>query len=230
MADQPTFRDRALVLGDALVVADLHLGRGAASAVEAPVPDGEDVVDRLGALVRTHDPETLVLAGDVLHAFDTVPAGVRSRLRAVETLAAETDTDLVTLEGNHDAMLGTLWDGPVADSHHLDGSTVAVHGHESPAVTADRYVIGHDHPTIEIEGRRRPCWLVGPGGPDGADLIVLPSFTRFAPGVAVNGMDAAAFQSPLVTDADALAPVVWDDEAGETLRFPPLGEFRHRLR
>jgi len=230
MAEKPLFRDRALLLGDALVVADLHLGRGAASAVEAPVPDGEDVLDRLDALVRTHDPETMVLAGDVLHAFDTVPAGVRPRLRAVETLAAETDTELVTLEGNHDAMLGTLRHGPVADSHRLDESTVVVHGHESPAVTADRYVLGHDHPTIEIEGQRRPCWLVGPGGPGGAEPVVQPSFTRFAPGVTVNGMDAAAFQSPLVTDADALAPVVWDDEAGDALRFPPLGEFRHRLR
>jgi len=34
------------------------------------------------------------------------------------------------------------------------------------------------------------------------------------------------FRSPLVTDADALRPIVRDPDGGETLRFPPLGEFR----
>jgi metallophosphoesterase superfamily enzyme len=67
---------------------------------------------------------------------------------------------------------------------------------------------------------------------------VLPAFTRLAAGVAVNDMGTDAFDSPLVTDADRLAPVVvdsptdgadGDSEAGEPLRFPPLGEFRELL-
>jgi len=231
MADAagPTLRDRAALVGETLVVADLHLGRGAASAVEVPVPDGEDVTDRLSALLAAVDPAELVLAGDVLHAFESVPKPARAGVREIGRLGDATDTEIRPVRGNHDAMLATLWDGPVVDSHRVDGETVVVHGHEAPSVDADRYVLGHDHPTIEIEGQRRPCWLVGPGGPDGADVVVLPSFTRFAPGVTVNGMTAGDFQSPLVADADALAPVVWDESAGESLRFPPLGEFRHRL-
>jgi hypothetical protein len=42
-------------------------------------------------------------------------------------------------------------------------------------------------------------------------------------------MRTADFDSPLVTDADAFRPFVWDADAQETLRFPPLGEFRDLL-
>jgi hypothetical protein len=42
-------------------------------------------------------------------------------------------------------------------------------------------------------------------------------------------MSAGDFMSPLVTDADALAPTIRDSDAEQTLEFPPLGEFRHRL-
>ena len=36
-----TFRDRALLFDDVLVLADLHVGRGVASNVELPVGDGD---------------------------------------------------------------------------------------------------------------------------------------------------------------------------------------------
>jgi hypothetical protein len=42
-------------------------------------------------------------------------------------------------------------------------------------------------------------------------------------------MRARDFQSPLVTDADALRPVVWDQGRAEALPFPPLGRFREML-
>jgi hypothetical protein len=58
---------------------------------------------------------------------------------------------------------------------------------------------------------------------------MLPAFTRLARGVAVNDLTAAEFQSPFVTDPNAVRPVVWDDDAGEALSFPPLGEFRRLL-
>lgn len=226
---EPTFRDRAVLLGETLVLADLHLGRGEATAVEVPVGDGVDVLDRLRDLLDTFDPETVVFAGDLLHAFERVPRGVERQVRALQDAVEARGAKAVAVEGNHDAMLETVWDGALVDAHRLDEATVVVHGHERPGVDAERYVLGHDHPSIEIEGQRRPCWLRGPGGPDGTELLGLPAFNRLAPGVAVNGMHARDFQSPLVVDADRLAPVVRDPDAGETLSFPPLGRFRHRL-
>jgi metallophosphoesterase superfamily enzyme len=109
----------------------------------------------------------------------------------------------------------------------LQDGTVVCHGHEQPDVGGDRYVIGHDHPVIEIEGTRRPCFLWGPEEYRGSDLLMLPSFTRLAAGVPVDRLASRGFQSPLVTDGNALQPIVADGD--EPLEFPPLGEFRSLL-
>ena len=246
------FAERAVYLPahDALVVADLHVGRGEASAVSLPLGERADLVDRLGVLLDRFGPDTVVVAGDAVPPVDRVTDRARGTLNALRDRCEASGAALELVAGNHDAALADAWDGPVREELVLNGGedsdadaagaprTVVCHGHEAPSTAADRYVIGHVHPTIEIEGDRRPCVLSGDGAYRGADLLVLPAFTRLAPGVAVNDMETGAFDSPLVTDADRLAPVVVDptstgaadgSEGGEPLRFPPLGEFRGLL-
>ncbi|WP_158057732.1 metallophosphoesterase [Halorussus halophilus] len=224
------FRDRALYLPqrDALVVADLHVGRDATSPVELSLGERADLTERLSVLLEAFDPETVVFAGDVLHAFDRVPAGVEETLRGLRAVVEESGAELVVVEGNHDSMLDGV--GITArESCSLGGGTVVVHGHERVEMEADCYVVGHDHPTIEIEGTRRPCLLYGPGAYRGADVLMLPAFNRLAPGVVVNRMSGRDFQSPLVNRVGEFCPVVWDSERSEMLSFPPLGKFRKML-
>jgi putative SbcD/Mre11-related phosphoesterase len=220
--------DRAILVGDSLVVADLHLGQGATTALDFPVGDGTDTVDRLTALLSWADPAELVIAGDVLHSFSTVPGSVRDALDAVVAAAADAGADLVLLEGNHDAMLPSAWDGELRESHWV-GDTLVCHGHEAPDGTANRYLIGHEHPVLDAAGRRRPCYLVGDGVRNGSDVVVLPAFSRLLRGVSIDRLEAEGFMSPLVGDPADLAPLVWDDDAGEVVPFPPLGAFRERL-
>ncbi|MDV7348460.1 metallophosphoesterase [Halorubrum distributum] len=237
------FAERAVYLSeaDALVVADLHVGRGEASAVSLPLGERADLVDRIGALLDRFDPATVVVAGDVVHTFDRVSDRAREALDALRDACDARGAALELVAGNHDAALADAWDGPVREELVLGGAgdreagvsdtsrTVVCHGHEAPSAAADRYVIGHVHPTIEIEGDRRPCVLRGEGTYRGADLLVLPAFTRLAPGVAVNDAVSAGLDSPLVGDAAALAPIVYDADRGEPLRFPPLGAFDRLL-
>lgn len=223
-----TLWDRAVVIEDTLVVADLHLGKGSAAGLELPIGSGTAVVERLAALLDRFDPATVVLAGDVLHAFGTVPRTVTDAFEGITAAVRGADADLILIEGNHDTMLEHVWDGDSRTSYRI-GQTVVCHGHVEPDERADRYVVGHDHPTLAVEGRRRPCYLGGDSVSRGADLVMLPAFSRLLQGVAVNDMAASDFQSPLVTDVDALHPIVWDDDATETLSFPPLGSLRHRL-
>lgn len=226
------FRDRALLIEDTLVLADLHVGRGADSGVEVPVGDGADMVERFEALLARFEPGAAVVAGDLLHSFRTVPRTVRETVDGLAAAAHEAGTRLVVTPGNHDTMLDSVWDGPTADSYRV-GDTVVCHGHVEPEGDGSdgvgRYIVGHDHPTITIEGRRRPCYLAAEGVYRGADVVLLPAFNRLLQGVEVNGMAASDFMSPLVSDADAFAPVVRDEAGDETLAFPSLGEFRHRL-
>jgi putative SbcD/Mre11-related phosphoesterase len=227
------FRDRAVYLPDedALVVADLHVGRDAASQLELPLGEREDLTRRLADLLAAFEPGELVVAGDLLHAFDRVPEGVEETVTALRRTVADAGAQLIAVEGNHDPMLASVTESlgaEVCDEYRI-GSTVVHHGHAEPEKDADRYIVGHDHPAIEIEGTRHPCLLYGPGTYRGADVLVLPAFNRLAPGTTVNGMWTADFQTPLVTDADALRPIVWDEDAKETLSFPPLGKFRPLL-
>lgn len=222
-------RDRALYLpdADALVLADLHVGRAEASAVSLPLGERADLRDRLVALVERFDPATVVFAGDVLHTFSEATARARASLDALAAACRDRGASVVPVAGNHDTMLGEVWDGRVVDEHRLPDGTLVCHGHAEPDAEAPRYVVGHDHPAIEIEGQRHPCLLYGEGVYRAGDLFVLPAFSPLAAGAVVNGMCASDFDSPLVRRASALRPAV--EEGNETLVFPPLGELRRLL-
>ncbi|WP_255191398.1 metallophosphoesterase [Natronobeatus ordinarius] len=226
-----SFVDRALYLPDAeaLVLADLHLGRAVTSAVDAPLSATADVVSRLESLLERLDPGTVVVAGDLLHSFSSLPRGVEDAVADLERAVDDAGTALVVTPGNHDAMLEAAFDGETADEYRLDDGTVVLHGHDEPTLGAQRYVIGHDHPALSVDGRKLPCLLYGPDCYRGTDVLVLPAFTRLAPGSTVNGLSGRDFLSPLVSDPDAFYPAVRDESGDETLWFPPLGECRQLL-
>jgi hypothetical protein len=223
-----TVRDRAVYLPapDALVLADLHLGRAADSAVAFPLRERAEIEERVLDLLSTFEPATVAFAGDLLHRFDGSSRAADALGRLVDACAAA-GPEPVLVAGNHDAALPELWDGPIHDEYRLADGTLVCHGHDPPAGDADRYLVGHDHPVLRVEGVRHPCHLYGRETFRGGDVLMLPAFTTLAPGVVVNQCRTADFDSPLVTDADALRPIV--RAGGETLTFPPLGAFRELL-
>ncbi|WP_410765359.1 metallophosphoesterase [Haloferax sp. DFSO60] len=225
------FRDRAVYLpdADALVVADIHLGRADASDVDFPLGERADLTDRLAALCERFDPTEVVFAGDVLHRFERVSARDVESLDSVLETCRGADSTPILVAGNHDTMLDSVCDDSVHDSYRLSDETLVAHGHEEPEERAPLYVVGHDHPTLDIEGRTRPCALYGPKCYRGGDVLMLPAFTRLAAGVTVNGMSAADFQSPFVSNSGVLRPFIRDDDADETLTFPPLEKLRRYL-
>ncbi|MFO7925626.1 MAG: metallophosphoesterase [Halobacteriota archaeon] len=230
-------RDRAAYLPatGTLVCADLHIGRDATSDVEFRVGEHEDLTARFGALLERYEPKVVVVAGDLLHSFDRIPTGAAATVRALVGLATDANLRLVVTPGNHDTMLEELWDGPIEAEHLVEGSAdadesvVITHGHVEPETDAEWYVVGHDHPTIEIEGVRRPCYLYGPDQYHGAGVLMLPSFSRLPAGIRVNGLSASEFQSPLVTDVGSLRPIVHDEGNHTTHEFPPLRRLRRFL-
>jgi len=241
------FRDRSVYLpdADALVCADLHVGRDASSNVELPLGERDDLLDRIDNLLTAFDPAEFVVAGDALHSFDRLPRGVEATFRDLADAVADAGAAFAVATGNHDTMLDSVADGgaadalaSVADEHRLSGGddgngrdAVVLHGHEAPDADADAelYVCGHDHPAIRIEGKRHPCYLFGEGVRGGADVLVLPAFNRLAPGTLVNRARSDQFQSPLLDRPGSFRPVVRDDDAAETFWFPPLDEFRSML-
>lgn len=219
-------RDRAVYLpgADALVLADLHLGRSRTANVELPLPEREAIQSRLVDLLETFEPGTVVLAGDVCHSFSTIPKGVAGTFEDICNRIEDAGAAFVVVRGNHDVMLDSLAD-PVSETRLRDG-TVVHHGHEPPDADAKRYVVGHDHPAIKIEGVRHPCFLWGVETYRGGDVLVLPAFTELAAGRVINETRGRDMQSPLLSELDEFRPVVREETDGETLVFPPLGAFR----
>ncbi|SEG30680.1 metallophosphoesterase [Halobellus limi] len=230
--DDIDYLPRAVYLSgaDALVVADLHVGRSESSAVEYPLGERRDLLERLRDLLGAVGPETVVFAGDILHRFGTVSERSRETVERVVAACHDAGGDPVFVRGNHDAALDSVRDD-VRDAYLAgdDPRTVVCHGHEEPPLDAERYVIGHDHPAIEIEGRRRPCFLDVPDAYRGADVLMLPAFSRLAAGVEINDARDDNLLSPLVCGLDRARPIVYDEDRAEALAFPPLESFRRLL-
>jgi putative SbcD/Mre11-related phosphoesterase len=231
VSDTPSwlaFGERAAYLpeADAVVLADVHVGRDAASDVALPLGERVDLVKRLDALLDEFEPATVVVAGDLLHVHGTVPDGVRGTVDAIETAVRGADATLRVVRGNHDSMLDSVGID-AEESVVLPDGTAVWHGHDDPPVDAGRYVVGHEHPAVEIEGTRHPCFLYGPRQHGGSDVVVLPAFTRLAPGTLVNGLRRDDSLSSMLSDPDGFRPVVVSE--GETLAFPALGDLRGLL-
>lgn len=231
----PEYRDRAVCIDGTLVLADLHFGKGEASSVEFPIGAGDDCVDRLEGLLDHFDVDEVVLGGDVFHSFNSVPQVAEDALADISRTVRTAGARLVVVEGNHDTMLDAAYAGDLHDEYEIETgrseTVVVTHGHEEPDTVADWYVIGHDHPTIEIEGQKRPCLLVGDGAYRRSGVLVVPPFNRLIEGVSVNGRlgTARSELSPMVTGIAQFRPIVYDDESEESLSFPPLGQFSRML-
>lgn len=222
------FRHRGIYLEttDTVVLSDLHLGRGYRAGIDAPFESADDIEFRLDELLTEFSPQNVVLAGDVLDAFTTVPYGIEARLRGLIERIEQAGSRTIFLEGNHDPMLETLLDIPVSKTHEC-GDTLIAHGHTDLPPGYSRYVVGHVHPAIRIEGVKRPCYLNGPA-PTSGKVIVLPAFARSARGTVMNRRLVSETESPFLSNVtlDDFRPVIRDERTDETFIFPVFSSLR----
>jgi DNA ligase-associated metallophosphoesterase len=172
---------------EALIVADVHLGKAAAfRAAALPLPGGTttEALTRLGAAAERTGARRLLFLGDLLHAR----AG-----RAARTLAAvaawredHPGLEILLVRGNHDRGAGDPPDdwrircvdepwreGPFAFRHH-------------PEEDSGGYVLaGHIHPAVHLLGAGRqsetlPAFLFG------KSCGLLPAFGGFTGGARVR--------------------------------------------
>jgi len=231
VSDPEPTHDRAAYLPatGTLVVADVHAGRAAAANAGILLDERRDLLDRLAAATSATAPETVVFAGDLLHRFGTPSDRTTGTIRALAGAVRAAGVQPVAVAGNHDGRLDAVWPGPVHDTYRLDDDTLVCHGHEAPEADAKRYVCGHLHPAIEIEGRKRDCFLYDPTGYHDRPTLVLPAFSRFAAGLRIERREC--IDAPLVPTLDDCRPGVVDrDGVSEALWFPPLADLRSYLR
>ena len=226
--DSLSFGARAVYLPDEDIasVSDLHVGLADAArrgGTALPFDEGTELEEAVREVLARFEPSTLVLNGDVQHSFGGI-GDAGETVRRIERVVEADGAEPVFVEGNHDTDLEAVVE---TCKWHEEGDAVFVHGDTIPANLPDAslYVVGHDHPTVEIEGQKQPCFLHGPH--EDASVVTTPALNPLCEGVVVNEMRARDFMSPFVRDFDAFRVAV--ETGDEVLRFPPIEEFRRML-
>lgn len=169
-----------------LLVADVHLGKGAALrrlGIAVPGGNSRDDLARLSALIATHRPQRLVILGDLFHA--ALGAGDAALVAAFAAFREQhARLDIVAIRGNHDRKTAAP---PVAlnvDWRDTLHEWPFVFTHE-PAADVRGYVLaGHLHPTVRLRGAgdaaRLPVFWFG------RHVGVLPSFGSLTGGAVIS--------------------------------------------
>lgn len=212
---------------DVAVVSDLHVGLADAARREGtgvPFDEGMVLEKAVRDVLTRFEPSTLVFNGDVQHSFGGM-GDARATVRRLRRVA-ESYAETVFVEGNHDTNLDAVVE---TCDWHKEGGVVFTHGHTIPLDLPDAslYVVGHDHPTVEIEMQKQACFLYGPFDRREAHVLVTPALNPLCEGVVVNEMRASDFLSPFIEGFDEFRVAVEADD--EVLRFPPIREFRRML-
>jgi DNA ligase-associated metallophosphoesterase len=169
---------------DTLLVADLHLEKGAAFAARGmmlPPYDTRSTLQRLAACLDHFSPRRVVALGDSFHRSEL--AGQLSANDREELAALQQGRDWYWILGNHDPDLPESIGGFVCRSLMIGGITLC----HQPSLSRAPEIAGHLHPVARIarrgEGIRRKCFAT-----DGHRLV-MPAFGAYAGGL--NVLDEA---------------------------------------
>jgi hypothetical protein len=168
-----------------LVLADLHLEKGAAFAergVPLPPYDTADTLTTVEAMVARHTPRIVIALGDSFHrahSADRLAAGEAARLRALTA-----PRRWIWVAGNHDPDLPAHLGGEGAIEVAI-GPLTFRHAPRPAALPGE--VAGHLHPVARLTGGgrgvRRRCFAC-----DGSRLV-MPALGAYAGGL--NVLDPA---------------------------------------
>ena len=167
---------------DTLVVADLHLEKGSAFAINGtPLPpyDSRETLRRLDAALGHYAPKRVICLGD---SFHDGAAAERLSDEECATLRRLTGAhDWIWIAGNHDPAPPD-WLGGAVTAEYRAGPLIF--RHEAERETSPGEVSGHYHPKATVHTRRRKvtgrCFVT-----DGHRLI-LPAFGAYTGGLDVH--------------------------------------------
>jgi len=169
-----------------LIVADLHLGKGAAFAARGtqmlPPYDTRDTLLRLVRAIDAYDVETVVALGDSFHdkgSFELMDADDRKILDILQH-----ERNWVWVSGNHDPEIAEQAGGKRADVLEIGGLMLR---HEPQLGPVTHEIAGHLHPAAKVSlyghGIRRPCFI------GNSRRLILPAFGSYTGGL--NVLDQA---------------------------------------
>ncbi len=141
---------------------DLHIGLEdelRRQGLAFPLHEEKILLERLEMVLEEFQPSTFVLAGDVFHSFDHIDRNVKEKYARIRKLLEhDGQCRVALLRGSHDTMLSVI--GKEAPERYDQDGVTFMHGH-APVHEHGHLVLGHEHPVIQIEMERLPCFLYG---------------------------------------------------------------------
>lgn len=166
-----------------LIISDLHLGKSAhfrRSGIQVPDTVNHSDLQRLTALMKEFDPETLLVTGDMFH--NNINSDADAFLIWRKNYAA---LKVVLIKGNHDLLKTADYEALDIEVHHKELLNWPFRFiHDKPKKFDEYYNIsGHIHPGVVLYGKAKqrlkfPCYYFG------KSCAVLPAFSVFT-GLAV---------------------------------------------
>lgn len=206
MKPEPILGEPVLRVGDALAIADVHIGvEKTFIHAGVAVPSTVDAfLDSLSGLAEANGSEVLIVLGDLK---DTIAYATRWEFREVPRFLEGTKgifSEVHVIRGNHDAGIGTLVpDGVIL--HGTEGwvheGTGFAHGHRWPSkdlMEEDLLVVGHNHPVVTFVDSlgsvtHTRCWLRAEFRESHPrykhlprELVKMPAFNHLLGGASVN--------------------------------------------
>ena len=193
--------ERALIIRNTAIIADLHLGLENAmleKGIAVPRMQIMEIVDSVRRIIEKYGVERIVIAGDLKHEFGK---NLPYEWEDVELFLREIkDVELEVVRGNHDNFLATILARhgiELRDKIDVHGWTI-VHGHKE--CDKRRIIMGHEHPAVKVRFRGSTysyhCYLRIKKPK--REVIVLPAFSPLVSGSDLLAMDR--FLSPILSD------------------------------
>jgi uncharacterized protein len=185
--------DLALVIGNNMIISDLHLGYEEALNAEGimvPKFQYRKIIARLEEIISRTDCSRVIVTGDLKHEFGKITRQEWGEtLNFIEFLKKHFE-EVILIKGNHDnftKFIAKKTGLAVYDSFST-GDFLLLHGDKVPvnveSISENMIIIGHEHPCIGLRSGERlekiKCFLKG--GFKGKNLVVMPSFNFITEG------------------------------------------------
>ncbi|MGC9210476.1 MAG: metallophosphoesterase [Acidilobus sp.] len=175
----------------------------------------------------------LIIDGDLKHVFEKLTRGERVEIAELVRHALSNGIkDVVLVRGNHDTFVTQLLRDfgveVVEDYLDLGNGLILTHGHKlvEGLRTGATVVIGHEHPSLEINlagAKVKLQVLLRAPLRDGGELVILPAVSLYQTGTSVTP-SPETYLSPITKELAVLeeaVPIIVDREIG-VVELPPL--------
>ncbi|MBI5253963.1 MAG: metallophosphoesterase [Euryarchaeota archaeon] len=200
---QPIYSEKALVLGEHMIIADLHLGVEHEFSERGMLIQSQlkKMKDKIAELLKISGAKKLIILGDLKHNIPKISWQEYAEIpRFIDSLSKR--AELILIKGNHDGNLEKLLpEFKILKKFSIGREALLMHGHAGENELDYNYIImGHNHPCIDFKdefGRsiRESAWIRAKFAQKARklyklkknpDIIIMPAFNDLLYGTPFN--------------------------------------------